>query len=797
MKKLILKLILLSLFLLCSSFVFIQPSLGNPLVSSRTYTFDADFDEGTLVNLEHDTVHDQLQLSTEQITLPYIWVPNTGQGTVSKVNTDTGDELGRYWVMPDPQNPDYIGKSSSPSRTTVDLQGNCWVGNRDAGTVVKIGLFEAGIWDDRNGDGICTTSSDDNGNGIIDGTELLPWGEDECVLFEVVLYKGHEGTFAPGDYHGPYDTSHWRTSPRGLAIDAENNLWAGTCPTDYRGYPYSMSCVYHRINGETGAIEVSLDVPGHYAYGAVIDSNGTLWSSNRPTGAGTPHILRLNTTDLTFEKIFLTNSRYMSYGITLDGRDHLFASGWTDNVLSRLDINRKVGSSFPSNIIEWSKPGIFPSVDYYWNMRGVACTSDGDVWVASTTKNKVYRLSNDGVLLKEISLDWLGDGLARDPTGVSVDSNGKVWVVGTGLESIMRIDPNLGSDNLGGVDLEKYIIGSGGQYGYSDMTGYLSRTITTKTGTWTITFDSDESDTPWGTVSWNGEEPEGTSIIVKVRSSDDESTWSAWETVTNGELLSSTPNGRYLQIESTLQILEGDVSPILEDLTVEIGNQPPIADAGPDQTLEQTSHAGTEVYLDGSGSSDPDGDELTYTWNWAGGSTTGMTPAPVIFPLGTTTVTLTVSDGIYTDSDTVDITIIDTTPPEISIIEFNLILWPPNHKYHNITVSDFILDVSDICDADVGLEDVVITSVSSDEPENGRGDGNTLNDIVIVDPQTVKLRAERCGGGNGRVYTINFEVTDASGNTAMGYYKVWVPHHQGIGFIAIDDGLIARYTVYA
>ena len=65
----------------------------------RTYTLDADFDEGTLVGVEHETVHDQLQLSAEHVTLPFIWVPNN-TGTVSKVHTETGDELGRYKSLP-------------------------------------------------------------------------------------------------------------------------------------------------------------------------------------------------------------------------------------------------------------------------------------------------------------------------------------------------------------------------------------------------------------------------------------------------------------------------------------------------------------------------------------------------------------------------------------------------------------------------------------------------------------------------------------------------------------------------
>jgi hypothetical protein len=267
--------------------------------------------------------------------------------------------------------------------------------------------------------------------------------------------------------------------------------------------------------------------------------------------------------------------------------------------------------------------------------------------------------------------------------------------------------------------------------------------------------------------------------------------------VANGVSMSSTPPGRYLQIQTTMQSPSGDVSPVLYDLTVNVGNQPPSANAGSNQVVEQSNHDGTPVTLDGSGSTD-DGliSPLTYTWKWGnGGSATGVKPT-ISLPLGKTTVNLTVFDGQFSSTDTVDITIQDTTPPTITDSGKPKILWPPNHKYQTVSISDFVSSVKDICDAGVGIKDVKITSVSSDEPENAPalGDGNTLNDIVIKDPQTVDLRAERQGNGNGRVYTINYKVTDASGNTATGSSHVWVPHDIS-NPIAIDDGAAAGYTV--
>jgi len=105
----------------------------------------------------------------------------------------------------------------------------------------------------------------------------------------------------------------------------------------------------------------------------------------------------------------------------------------------------------------------------------------------------------------------------------------------------------------------------------------------------------------------------------------------------------------------TLQIVVGSVA-----------NQPPAADAGPDQTVTDTDNSGAEmVTLDGSGSSDPDGTIVSYEWSDGGTPLPGGTgPTPTVnLAVGTHTITLTVTDDNgATDSDDVIITVDPFTP---------------------------------------------------------------------------------------------------------------------------------------
>ena len=94
-------------------------------------------------------------------------------------------------------------------------------------------------------------------------------------------------------------------------------------------------------------------------------------------------------------------------------------------------------------------------------------------------------------------------------------------------------------------------------------------------------------------------------------------------------------------------------------------NQPPVADAGEDQEVECTSANSAMASLDGTGSSDPDSDPLTFTWTNSFGTVNGSTPT-VSLPLGTSTVDLEVDDGNgETDTDFLLVEVEDTIAPVV------------------------------------------------------------------------------------------------------------------------------------
>jgi len=115
----------------------------------------------------------------------------------------------------------------------------------------------------------------------------------------------------------------------------------------------------------------------------------------------------------------------------------------------------------------------------------------------------------------------------------------------------------------------------------------------------------------------------------------------------------------------------------------------------------------------------------------------------------------------------VSITVSNAAPTITGLSTSVTTLWPANHKWVDVTLA---YAVQDACGPVA-----VSVSVTSNEPVNGPGDGNTTPDWVIVNDHLVRLRAERSGGGQGRVYTITVTATDEAGQSAQASIEVTVP----------------------
>ncbi|MBO0720632.1 MAG: DUF11 domain-containing protein, partial [Blastocatellia bacterium] len=139
--------------------------------------------------------------------------------------------------------------------------------------------------------------------------------------------------------------------------------------------------------------------------------------------------------------------------------------------------------------------------------------------------------------------------------------------------------------------------------------------------------------------------------------------------------------------------------------------------------------------------------------------------------INSATVTSTTNDPNLAPNNTASAIItVSNPPPVISGLTVDTpVLQPPNHKLVDVYLS---YDIHDNCDE--GL--VPAIRISSNQPVNGTGDGNTAPDWEVIDAHHIRLRAERSGNFPGdRLYTITLTVTDSGGASSSRSVIVTVP----------------------
>jgi hypothetical protein len=112
-------------------------------------------------------------------------------------------------------------------------------------------------------------------------------------------------------------------------------------------------------------------------------------------------------------------------------------------------------------------------------------------------------------------------------------------------------------------------------------------------------------------------------------------------------------------------------------------------------------------------------------------------------------------------------------------------LWPPKHQYVDLDLAA-VTGVTDPANLPLSFQ---ITDITQDEPVDaqGGGDGHTVCDGTGVGTAIARIRAERQGGGNGRVYAVHYTATNSAGFSCLGSFSVRVPHSQN-GQPAVDSG---------
>jgi streptogramin lyase len=330
----------------------------------------------------------ELTLARVEQTFPTVWVANSAEGTLSRIDAERAIETARYSTG-----------GAEPSRVAVDWAGDVWVTNRAFGevsSVVKIaGSLERCV--DRDGDGPETSTGPTDVRGLA----------DECVLLHVPV--GGPGGVA-----------------RALAIDGDRGLDGISGGDAWVGLHDEEAVV--ELDGLTGEVLRRIELPGFQPYSETFDRWGTLWMISRDG-----YLARIDprTSEATLLEVPLPC--YLLYGVAADADGRLLLTGFSCDRLV----------SYDPAIERWETRTAPPSP------RGVVFDVRRDrFWVAHTAAG--LSEARIGPLRVERELSMANASVTPIETiGVAVDALGQVWTASSrggpgGVGVATRIDPDRG-----------------------------------------------------------------------------------------------------------------------------------------------------------------------------------------------------------------------------------------------------------------------------------------------------------------------------------------------------------------
>jgi hypothetical protein len=469
-----------------------------------------------------------------------IWIANTREGTVSKVDTQTYTELGRYEVYVDWN---IRMDENGPSRTSVDSEGDVYAGARFGTSVTKVSA-KADACPDTNADGQVTTST---GPG-----NILPLGDDDCVLWSTDIGGDARGVAVQEIPTRFIIEPNPDGEPEITEVRGERYVWVGGQEGTYR---------IHKLDADTGEILFTLDPPPMPTYGLALDGRGNLWISGRQfrNGSEVGALGRIDTTrcvddSCNAETVCVTVCTTTTCSDGCDGAVlERIEVGW-ENHDPMAGANCPGGGGTPMDFGgtqfcpgEWPTYGVTvdcaqrvwlggahggdgiirydPLADAHARLsivrdvageqnngvHGIAADASGWIWGAARDLG-VWRIDAD--TLEYVQVAGTG-GADFNAKGIAVDRDGRVWAIPYRMDYAMVITPG---PTINDATVEKPLSGFVGPYTYSDMSGEQRRLAANEPGSYRQVFEGCERNvTDWRDLLWDVDVPDGTFVIFLAR----------------------------------------------------------------------------------------------------------------------------------------------------------------------------------------------------------------------------------------------------------------------------------------
>ncbi|WP_240480215.1 hypothetical protein [Enhygromyxa salina] len=345
----------------------------------------------------------------------FIWIANSGEGTVSKIDTGNGVELGRYIVRPD--------SAGSPSRTSVNRRGDVAVANR-LGGVTMIRAREDDCVEQNGTPGIQTSTG---------ANDVLPWGQDECVAWHTPLAHGDNRPVAWTAGYADPDTCDW------YDLDVWTAWSDGALGT----------ATVALLDGNDGTIiqQVAIpDLPESWPnwfgfYGGAVDSDDNLWLSQLQGG----WLVKVSRSDFSYTPYTVPEEG--GYGMTVTPDGYVWLCGRYTHRLNPAD-------------------GTWTSVNHFVEPDSIhtgGCMGDGEDLLWRGAYGQIMAIDTETLAVtKQINVAQADDDYIW---GVAVDFDGFVWAIPRNGSRAYKVSPETDSVTL-------TVDGLVAAYTYSDMTGF-------------------------------------------------------------------------------------------------------------------------------------------------------------------------------------------------------------------------------------------------------------------------------------------------------------------------------------